>query len=95
MVIPFTIPKPRQLLLTFTLQVVFDSVNTPDSVFEVRDGVVYPVAEEEPGTGVDDEDDTTIFAGDADRVIHIEDPEIRKLLERTDVEDREIPSEFE
>ena len=70
-------------------------MNTPDSVFEVRDGVVNPVAEEEPGTGVDDEDDTTIFAGDADRVIHIEDPEIRKLLERTDVEDREIPSEFE
>merc|ERR1719510_2909590 len=71
-----------------TFDVVFDSENTPDSVFEVRDGVVTAVAEEEPGVGVDDEDATTVFASDEDRIIHIEDPEIRKLLERTDVEDR-------
>ena len=70
-------------------------MNTPDSVFEVRDGIVFPVAEEEPGTGVDDEDDTTIFAGDADRILHIEDPEIRNRLETTIVDDREIPTEFE
>lgn len=73
----------------------FDSENTADSVFEVRDGVVKAVAEEEPGVGVDDEDATTMFASDADRIIHVEDPEIRRLLERTDVEDRSIPTKFE
>ena len=53
------------------------------------------VSEEEPGVAVDDEDAQTMFASDADRIIHIDDPEIRKLLERTDVEDRSIPKEFE
>ena len=82
-------------ILYFTLQIVFNSENTADSVFEVRDGVVKAVSEEEPGVAVDDEDAQTVFVGDADRIIHIEDPEIRKLLERTDVEDRSIPNEFE
>ena len=84
-----------ELSLYFTLQIVFNSKNTADSVFEVRDGVVKEVSEEEPGVGIDDEDATTVFASDADRIIHVEDPEIRKLLERTDVEDRSIPTKFE
>ena len=79
----------------FILQIVFNSENTADSVFEVRDGVVKAVSEEEPGVAVDDEDSETVFAGDADRIIYIEDPDIRQLLERTDVEDRSIPKEFE
>ena len=84
-----------ELSLSFTLQIVFNSKNTADSVFEVRDGVVKEVSEEEPGVGIDDEDATTIVVGDADRIIYIDDPEIRKRLERTDVEDRAIPTEFE
>ena len=61
----------------------------------MRDGVVTAVSEEEPGVAIDDEDATTIIAGDVDRIIWIDDPEITKLLERTDVEDRGVPSEFE
>ena len=61
----------------------------------MRDGVVTAVSEEEPGVGVDDEDATIVHASDADRIIHVEDPEIRKLLERNDVEDRAIPTKFE
>ncbi len=84
-----------ELLLYFTLQIVFNSKNTADSVFEVRDGVVKEVSEEEPGVAIDDEDAQTVVVGDADRIIYIDDPEIRKLLERADVEDRDIPTEFE
>ena len=73
----------------------FNSENTADSVFEVRDGVVKAVSEEEPGVAIDDEDVATVIASDADRIIHIEDPEIRRLLERAEVEDRSIPSQFE
>ena len=82
-------------LIYFTLQIVFNSENTPDSVFEVRDGVVTAVAEEGPGVAIDDEDAQTVFAGEADRITYVDDPEIRKLLERTDVEDRSIPKSFE
>ena len=84
-----------ELSLYFTLQIVFNSKNTEDSVFEVRDGVVKEVSEEEPGVAIDDEDANTVFVGNADRIIYIDDPEIRKRLERTDVEDRAIPTEFE
>ena len=86
----------EESLIYFTLQIVFNSENTPDSVFEVRDGVVRAVAEEGPGDGpIDDEDAQTVFAGEADRITYVDDPEIRKLLERTDVEDRSIPKSFE
>jgi len=33
-------------------------------------------------------DATTIFVDESDRITYVDDPEIRKLLERTDVEDR-------
>ena len=82
-------------ILYFTLQIVFNSENTADSVFEVRDGVVKAVSEEEPGVAIDGEDAQIVFAGDDVRNIHVDDPEIRKLLERSDIEDRSIPNEFE
>ena len=84
-------------LIYFTFKISFNSENTPDSVFEVRDGVVTAVAETGLGDGpIDDEDATTIFVDEADRITYVDDPEIRKLLERTDVEDRKssIPKNF-
>ena len=84
-------------LIYFTLQIVFNSENTPDSVFEVRDGVVTAVAGEGPADGpIDDEDAVEVFAkAEADRITYVDDPEIRKLLERADVDDRSIPKSFE
>ena len=90
----------------FQFQISFNSANTEDSVFCVRNGTAQVVPKEGFGENgekmpVDDEDDAIKVENFTEvitdrKIIIINDPEITKLLERgfDGVEGRAAPNEF-